>query len=108
MHFQVGSVTSLNLFEGLTFCFHSDSYSETYQELEKRFKDLKEAIRERESIYENRSERAEIINLRASVEHIKVQMEHVMRKNQHGQFCLETLKQIIVKLTSDGANADIE
>lgn len=73
--------------------------SKTYRELEQKFQDLKEAIKLRETIYENRAERAEIINLKAVVAQSHARMAHVIRKNQHGQYCLETLQQIIVKLT---------
>lgn len=37
--------------------------SSTYHELEERFQKLKQSITERESVYENRAERAEVILL---------------------------------------------
>lgn len=75
--------------------------SRAYEELERRFAGLKEAIRVRETIYENRTERAEIITLRAALRQAQSQLEHLLRKNQHGQYCLEQLQRIIWKLAAD-------
>lgn len=82
--------------------------SQSYQELERKFKDLKDAVRVRESIYENRTERAEIINLKAALAQAQAELAHVLRKNKHGQFCLETLQRIVVKLTASGDDLNIE
>lgn len=78
--------------------------SQAYEELERRFAGLKEAIRVRETIYENRTERAEIITLRAALRQAQSQLEHLLRKNRHGQYCLEQLKCIIWKLAADPCN----
>lgn len=82
--------------------------SQSYQELEQKFKDLKDAIRVRESIYENRTERAEIINLKSAAAQAQAELAHVLRKNKHGQFCLETLQRIVVKLASGADDLNIE
>lgn len=78
---------------------------QTYAELERRFADLKEAIRVREAVYENRAERAELISARAALRQAQAQLQHVLRKNQHGQFCLETLQRIVWKQAAAAGDA---
>lgn len=75
--------------------------SQAYEELKCRFASLKEAIRVRETLHENLTERTEIITLRATLRQAQLQLEHLQRKNQHGQYCLETLQRIVCKLAAD-------
>lgn len=39
---------------------------------------------------------------------MKCQIAQLMRKNKHGQHCLETLQRIVIKLVADESDPGIE
>lgn len=46
--------------------------------------------------------------MKTEVSKLKGQVAQLLRKNKHGQHCLETLQRIVIKLVADGSDPGIE